>query len=138
MQVISVLKLHPFAIKKNLEVSVLELEKRVMERVVSPEVSHFFQKKHQSEGVKFKFNSSVIDIEDLGKQKRIICSDGSILNSDFVVIGVGIKPNIELAKSSGLECDNGIIVDEIGRRLIIIFLLSGIVAITPTIFSNVD
>ena len=59
--------------------------------------------------------TSVIDIEDLGKQKRIICSDGSVLNTDFVVIGVGIKPNIELAKSSGLECDNGIIVDEIGR-----------------------
>ena len=109
------LEIASIATKKNLEVSVLELENRVMGRVVSAEVSDFFQKKHQSEGVEFKFNTSITDIEDRGKQKRIICSDGSFLNTDFVVIGVGIKPNIELAKSSGLECDNGIIVDEIGR-----------------------
>ena len=109
------LEIASIATKKNLEVSVLELENRVMGRVVSAEVSDFFQKKHQSEGVEFKFNTSITDIEDRGKQKRIICSDGSFFNTDVVVIGVGIKPNIELAKSSGLECDNGIIVDEIGR-----------------------
>ena len=62
-----------------------------MSRVVSSEVSDFFQNKHQSEGVEFKFNTSVTDIEDQGKQKRIICSDGSFLNTDLVVIGVGIK-----------------------------------------------
>ena len=101
--------------KKNLEVRVLELDNKVMGRVVSPEVSHFFQKKHQSEGVEFKFNTSITDIEDRGKQKRIIFSDGSFLNTDVVVIGVGIKPNIELAKSSGLKCDNGILVDDNGQ-----------------------
>jgi len=109
------LEIASIAIKKNLDVCVLELENRVMNRVVSPEVSHFFHKKHQSESVKFKFNTSITDIEDLGKQKRIICSDGSVLNADFVVIGIGIKPNIELAQSSGLECANGIIVDDNGQ-----------------------
>ena len=109
------LEIASIAIRKNLEVNVLELEKRVMRRVVSPEVSDFFQKKHQFEGVEFKFNTTVTDIQDLGKQKRIICNDGSILNVDFVVIGIGIKPNIELAENSGLECDNGIIVDEFGK-----------------------
>ena len=109
------LEIASIAIRKNLEVNVLELEKRVMRRVVSPEVSDFFQKKHQFEGVEFKFNTTVTDIQDLGKQKRIICSDGSILNVDLVVIGIGIKPNIELAENSGLECDNGIIVDEFGK-----------------------
>ena len=109
------LEIASIATKKNLEVSVLELENRVMGRVVSAEVSDFFQKKHQSEGVEFKFNTSITDIEDRGKQKRIICSDGSFLNTDVVVIGVGIKPNIELAKSSGLKCDNGILVDANGQ-----------------------
>ena len=109
------LEIASIAIRKNLEVNVLELEKRVMRRVVSPEVSDFFQKKHQFEGVEFKFNTTVTDIQDLGKQKRIICSDGSILNVDLVVIGIGIKPNIELAENSGLECANGIIVDEFGK-----------------------
>ena len=109
------LEIASIAIKKNLEVSVLELENRVMKRVVSSELSNFFQNKHQSEGVKFKFNTSVTDIEDQGKQKRIICSDGSTLITDVVVIGVGIKPNVKLAQSSGLECDNGIIVDDNGQ-----------------------
>jgi len=109
------LEIASIATKKNLEVSVLELENRVMGRVVSAEVSDFFQKKHQSEGVEFKFNTSITDIEDRGKQKRIICSDGSFLNTDVVVIGVGIRPNIELAKSSGLKCDNGILVDANGQ-----------------------
>ena len=109
------LEIASIATKQNLEVSVLELENRVMGRVVSAEVSDFFQKKHQSEGVEFKFNTSITDIEDRGKQKRIICSDGSFLNTDVVIIGVGIKPNIELAKSSGLTCDNGILVDANGQ-----------------------
>ena len=86
-----------------------------MRRVVSSEVSDFFQKKHQSEGVEFKFNTSITDIEDQGKQKKIICCDGSCFSTDVVVVGVGITPNIELAKSSGLTCDNGILVDENGQ-----------------------
>ena len=109
------LEIASIAIKKNLEVNVLELENRVMGRVVSPEVSDFFQKKHQSEGVEFKFNTSITDIEDQGKQKRIIFGDGSFFNTDVVVVGVGIKPNIELAQSSGLTCDNGILVDDNGQ-----------------------
>ena len=109
------LEIASIATKKNLEVSVLELENRVMGRVVSAEVSDFFQKKHQSEGVEFKFNTSITDIEDRGKQKRIICSDGSFLNTDVIVIGIGIKPNIELAINSGLKCDNGILVDVNGQ-----------------------
>ena len=64
------LEIASIATKKNIEVSVLELENRVMGRVVSSEVSDFFQKKHQSEGVEFKFNTSVTDIEDRGKQKK--------------------------------------------------------------------
>jgi len=109
------LEIASIAIKKDLEVIVLELENEVMSRVVSSEVSNFLQNKHQSEGVEFKLNTSVTDIEDQGKQKRIVCSDGSVLSTDLVVIGVGSKPNIELARSSGLECDNGIIVDDNGQ-----------------------
>ena len=109
------LEIAAIATKKNLEVSVLELENRVMGRVVSAEVSDFFQKKHQSEGVEFKFNISITNIEDQGKQKRIIYSDGSFLDTDVLIIGVGIKPNIELAKNSGLKCANGILVDANGQ-----------------------
>ena len=109
------LEIASIAVKKNLEVKIVELENRVMGRVVSSEVSDFFQKKHQAEGVEFKFNSSITGIEPQGQQKRILCSDGSSFNTDFVVVGVGIQPNIELAESSGLRCNNGILVNDHGQ-----------------------
>ena len=109
------LEIASIAIKKNLEVLILELENRVMARVVSSEVSDFFQHKHQSNGVEFIFNKSVTDIIDKGKQKRIICSDSSFFDADIIVIGIGISPNTKLAKSSGLACDNGILVDDNGQ-----------------------
>ena len=91
------------------------MEDRVMNRVICPVVSEFFQKKHRAEGVKFKFNASVIDIEDNHNQKQIKCTDGAVIDTDAVVIGVGIKPNIELAINSGLVCQDGIVVDENGQ-----------------------
>ena len=109
------LEIASIAIKKNLDVTVLELENRVMKRVVSSEVSSFFLDKHETAGVSFKFNTSVIEIEDIRKQKRIICADGTIITTDAVVIGVGIKPNIKLALACGLECSNGIVVDDHGQ-----------------------
>ena len=109
------LEIASVAIKKSLQVKILEMENRVMSRVVSSEVSDFFQNKHQSEGVKFKFNTFITDIEDDGKQKKIICNDGSYFNSDAVIVGVGIEPNNELAKISGLKCNNGILVDDNGQ-----------------------
>ena len=66
------LEIASVAIKKNLQVRILEMENRVMSRVVSAEVSDFFQNKHQSEGVKFKLNTYITQIEDQGKQKNFL------------------------------------------------------------------
>jgi len=108
------LEIASIAVKKNINITIIEMEDRVMSRVICPVVSDFFQKKHEAAGVKFKFNVSVIDIEDSHNQKKIKCSDGNIIRADAVVIGVGIKPNIELAVNTGLACQDGIIVNENG------------------------
>jgi len=109
------LEIASIAVKKNIDITIIEMEDRVMSRVICPVVSDFFQKKHEAEGVKFKFNVSVIDIEDNHNQKQIKCTDGTVIDTDAVVIGVGIKPNIELAINSGLVCQDGIVVDENGQ-----------------------
>ena len=109
------LEIASIAVKKNIDITIIEMEDRVMSRVLCPVVSDFFQKKHEAEGVKFKFNVSVVDIEDSHNQKQIKCSDGTVMNTDAVVIGVGIKPNVELAIDSGLVCQDGIVVDENGQ-----------------------
>ena len=109
------LEIASIAVKKNIDITIIEMEDRVMNRVICPVVSEFFQKKHRAEGVKFKFNASVIDIEDNHNQKQIKCTDGTVIDADAVVIGVGIKPNIELAINAGLVCQDGIVVDENGQ-----------------------
>ena len=103
------------AIKKKLEVTVVEMESTVMSRSVCSETSAFFLNKHEKMGVKFKLNTSIRDIKDHNNHKKIIFNDGTIIFSDAVVIGVGIKPNLKLALESGLKCNNGIIVDEHGQ-----------------------
>ncbi len=86
-----------------------------MSRSVCAETSSFFLNKHKTEGVRFKLGVSVEDIKDHNQQKQIICSDGTSLITDAVVIGIGVKPNIKLAFNSGIECKNGITVDQYGQ-----------------------
>ena len=103
------------ACKKNHQVTILEADNRVMSRSVCPETSRFFQKIHEKEGVKFFFNTSVIDVEEYNLKKRIHCNDGTVIDVDAIVIGVGVQPNIDLAYNAGLACNNGIIVNDNGQ-----------------------
>ena len=100
--------------KLNLDTTIIEMEDTVMKRSVSNEVSNFFQSEHTKHGVKFLLNRSVENIKDHNGKKEIICSDGKIIHSDCVVVGVGVKPNVKLAEDIGLDCNNGILVDENG------------------------
>tara|TARA_B100001250_G_scaffold414424_2_gene452733 strand:+ start:579 stop:1769 length:1191 start_codon:yes stop_codon:yes gene_type:complete len=104
--------------KNGLNVTVLEKEDRIMKRAVCFETSSFIQKKHEEEGVKFIFNTSIQDIEDCKNMKNILFTDGKSLATDAVIVGVGVRPNQQLAVQSGIECDNGIIVNEYGRTSI--------------------
>lgn len=101
------------AAKRGLDVSVLETESRVMNRVVAREISQFFQNMHTEEGVKLELGRRVQQIDgDNGKVVSVTCADGFKVEADMVVIGIGILPNVELAEAAGLNCSNGIVVDE--------------------------
>jgi len=95
-----------------LDVTVIEMADRVLSRVVSPQVSDFYQKTHDSHGVRLLLSTGVSRFHGNGKVHTVITSDGQTLAADFVVIGVGILPNVELAKSAGLEINDGIVVDD--------------------------
>ena len=101
------------AAKRGLDVSVLETESRVMNRVVAREISQFFQNMHTEEGVKLELGRRVQQIDGAdGKVVSVTCADGFTVPADMVVIGIGILPNVELAEDAGLNCSNGIVVDE--------------------------
>ncbi|MDC0586997.1 FAD-dependent oxidoreductase, partial [Gammaproteobacteria bacterium] len=100
------------ACKKNHQVTILEADNRIMSRSVCPETSHFFETMHEKKGVKFFFNALIKNIHQNDDQKIITLSNYSSINTDAVIIGVGVKPKIDLAVTAGLDCKNGITVNE--------------------------
>ncbi len=95
-----------------LDVTVIEMADRVMSRVVSPELSDFYQIEHTNQGVKLRLSTGVQSINGKRRVKSVTTSEGDDIPADLVVIGVGIVPNTELASGAGLEVDNGIVVDD--------------------------
>ena len=103
------------AAKKNKMVTIIEMADRVMNRTVDPQISEYYLNLHQSYGVQFHFNTSLEAINKVSDSLEVVCSDGTKVKADSVLIGAGVVPNIGLAEEAGIYCDNGIIVDEFGQ-----------------------
>ena len=99
------------AVTSGLNVSVLEMEDRILQRVTTPEMSEFYHQLHTGRGVNILTNTTVSGFEGDGRVEKVICGDKSI-DADLVIVGIGIVPNVELAAEAGLEVDNGIVVDD--------------------------
>ncbi|HEY9563768.1 MAG TPA: FAD-dependent oxidoreductase [Nocardioides sp.] len=77
-------------------------------RALGPRVARTFADLHREHGVDLRLGASITRITAGG---TVHLADGSALESDLVVVGVGAEPDDALARSAGLECDNGILVD---------------------------
>ncbi|HUO94163.1 MAG TPA: FAD-dependent oxidoreductase [Rhizomicrobium sp.] len=99
------------AVKHGLEVDVFEAMDRVMARAVSTEVSAFYERVHKEAGVRLHLRTGVDAIEGKGKVEAVRAG-GASHRCDFVLIGIGVVPNEELARDAGLGCDDGIVVNE--------------------------
>ncbi|MBC8306142.1 MAG: FAD-dependent oxidoreductase [Pelagibacterales bacterium] len=106
------LELAAIGIKKNLSVTVIELDNRVMSRVACSDLSNFFQAKHEAEGVYFKLNTSVKSLRNKADNIKVLCDNQENINADLIIVGIGIIPNTLIAEESGILCDDGILVDQ--------------------------
>jgi 3-phenylpropionate/trans-cinnamate dioxygenase ferredoxin reductase subunit len=104
------LELAAVAVKRGLQVTVLEQAPRLMARGVGPVVSTFYQSLHGAEGVTVVTGAKVLGFEGSGQVTAVAAEDG-LHPADLVVVGVGALPNVELAEAAGLATDNGILVD---------------------------
>ncbi len=97
-------------------VTVLETQDRLLARVVSPAVSAFFRAVHEERGVEVITGAQVAAIET-GERRPLAVRDaaGRRFEADLVVVGIGVVPNTELACAAGLECEDGIVVDQYAR-----------------------
>jgi 3-phenylpropionate/trans-cinnamate dioxygenase ferredoxin reductase subunit len=94
-------------------VTVLEALPRLMSRVVAPIISEFYQELHSSRGVNVLCGATVSEIAGSGgKVRAVVLSDGTRYPADLVLVGIGVVPNVELARDAGLQISNGITVDE--------------------------
>jgi 3-phenylpropionate/trans-cinnamate dioxygenase ferredoxin reductase subunit len=98
------------AIALGAEATVVEIA-RPMGRAVSPVISDFYLKAHASSGVRFRIGRGVAEIQGVDKAEAVLLTDSEVLPADCVVVAVGVTAEDALARASGLECANGIVVD---------------------------
>ena len=94
------------------DVTVIEMMDRVMNRVVAPEMSQFYQSEHVGHGVNVLTDRRVSALLGDDRVHAVECSDGTQVPADLVIVGIGLVPNTALAEGAGLTCEDGIAVDE--------------------------
>jgi len=100
--------------KLGLEVTLLEMADRILQRVAACETSDFFKNLHQSHGVDIRESTRLTRLlEDSGQVSGAELTDGKMIRADLVLVGIGAVPNSELAEKIGLTCSNGIVINDI-------------------------
>ncbi|MEM7215464.1 MAG: FAD/NAD(P)-binding oxidoreductase [Pseudomonadota bacterium] len=98
---------------RGLEVTLIEAAPRILQRVACPETSRWFKTLHEQKGVKIHEDTGLSRIdENQGKATSVVLAGGSEIEVDFVLVGIGIVPNAELASGAGLDVEGGILVNE--------------------------
>lgn len=96
-----------------LAVTLLEQTNRVLSRVTAPQISAFYESEHTRQGVRVICGAEVRALEgSQGRVRTVVCEDGSAHEADMVLVGIGVGPRDDLAQAAGLDCLNGIVVDQ--------------------------
>ncbi len=98
--------------QKGCEVTMLEMGSLPLENVLGTEIAQVFLQLHRDHGVEFLAETVVERFEGDGSVERVVMSNGAIVNSDCIVVGIGVVPHTEPFEAAGLTTDNGIVVDE--------------------------
>ena len=97
------------------DITVLEAASQLLGRVAAKEIGEFYLALHRHHGVNVQTNIQIARFRGNKKIEHIELTDGTLISADFVVVGIGVLPNQELAAAAGLEVNNGILVDEFAQ-----------------------
>jgi 3-phenylpropionate/trans-cinnamate dioxygenase ferredoxin reductase subunit len=104
------------AAAKGLEVTLIEAADRILGRVAAPETADYVRALHRAHGVDIREGVGLSRlVGEAGRVAAAELADGTRLEIDFVIVGIGIAPCVDLAEAAGLAIDNGIAVDAQGR-----------------------
>jgi apoptosis-inducing factor 3 len=118
---------------RGLNVTVVAPEPLPLARVLGADLGTLIQRVHQEQGVVFRLGRKTASIEE----KSVVLDDGSRIDADIVVAGVGVRPNLRLAESAGLMLDNGVAVNEFLETSASGVYAAGDVARWPDAYSDV-
>jgi 3-phenylpropionate/trans-cinnamate dioxygenase ferredoxin reductase subunit len=94
------------------EVAMVEVARLPLERIMGPEVGGIYRDLHAAHGVELHLGVGVEGLLGSSAVSGVRLADGTTVEGDLVVVGVGVAPRVELAESAGLTLDNGIVVDD--------------------------
>lgn len=98
--------------EKGLEVTVIEGSALPLQRVLGAELGAVYRDLHLECGVQWRFNTGIEAFEGDRAVERVRTTDGTTIDCDFVVVGIGVTPRTALAEAAGIEVDNGILVND--------------------------
>jgi len=94
--------------ERKLEVAVVGKGSLPLEKVLGSELGTVIRETHEANGVKFHLGRKPAAIQD----RHVELDNGTKLDCDLVVVGIGVRPNTAIAKQAGIATDNGVLVDE--------------------------
>ena len=94
--------------ERKLDVAVVGKGSLPLEKVLGREIGLLVRETHEANGVKFHLGRTPVAIQ----QRHVQLDDGTKLDCDLVVVGVGVRPNTKLAEEAGIATENGVLVDE--------------------------
>jgi 3-phenylpropionate/trans-cinnamate dioxygenase ferredoxin reductase component len=101
--------------KRGMDVTLIEMAPRILQRVAAPETSDYFRTLHRAHGVDIREGVGLTRLVGAGHVTGAVLSDGTELACNMVIVGIGIAPATGLAEAEGLAIENGIKTDEQGR-----------------------
>ena len=119
-------------VARGLQVHVVAPEKLPLERVLGTELGALIQSVHEEKGVTFHLGRTAKAVEP----GAVILDDGSRIEAELVVAGVGVRPNLDLAESAGVIIDKGIAVNEFLETSVSGIFAAGDVARWPDAYSD--
>lgn len=101
--------------KLGIDVTLIEMSDRILNRVSSSETANYFRKAHNDRGVKILEKTGLKSFLGENEVNGAILQNGKKIDVDFVVVGIGILPNDKIAQNAGLEIENGIKTNLLGQ-----------------------
>jgi 3-phenylpropionate/trans-cinnamate dioxygenase ferredoxin reductase subunit len=98
--------------QKGCDVTMIERASLPLERVLGPEVGQIYLDIHRDHEVEFLPETTVERFDGVGAVERVVTVDGASIDTDLVVVGVGVAPRTGLVESAGLQVDDGVVVDQ--------------------------